>query len=262
MIRKLTSQDFNVCMDLLKKRAAENLFIIGDIENFGFDTDFQEVWGEFSKEKLIAILLRYEQNVIVYANGPFNTGAFAEMVDQLPVRFLSGLEPIVELMKKKMKRKTNSSKRMYYAKCTNLAECKVIDEALHYSTVDDYEKVHHFLMNVPEFNIIPSQLESRRRTLQTRTGRTIYIEKDGKVVSTASTTAENSLSAMIISVATADNYKGHGYGTKVVYELTRQIIEEGKTTCLFYDNPAAGKIYERIGYVPIGFWRMEELIET
>ena len=259
MIRKLNSNDLDVCMDLLKMKAAENLFIIGDIENFGFDTDFQEIWGEFSGEELIAILLRYEENALIYADGPFSTTEFAKMIDDFPVRFISGLEPIVGVVKKEMKRKSITDRSMYYAKCTKLANISVIEETLHYSTVDDYEKVYELLASVPEFNIQPNQIESRKRTLQTKTVRTLYIEKDGKVLSTASTTAENSLSAMVISVATDANFKGKGYGTKVVYELTKQILNEGKTTCLFYDNPAAGKIYERIGYVPIGFWRMDEI---
>jgi predicted GNAT family acetyltransferase len=76
------------------------------------------------------------------------------------------------------------------------------------------------------------------------------------MVSTASTTAENSLSAMVVGVATLLEYKKKGYATQCMVKLCQQLLQEGKELCLFYDNPAAGAIYKRIGFQDIGFWMM------
>lgn len=66
MIRILTSDDKEHCLQFLKQKAAENLFIIGDIEAFGFDQDFQKIWGEFNQDnQLIAILLKYYSSYIL-----------------------------------------------------------------------------------------------------------------------------------------------------------------------------------------------------
>lgn len=43
MIRKLTKSDHEQVLTFLKEEAAINLFIIGDIEAFGYDADFQEL---------------------------------------------------------------------------------------------------------------------------------------------------------------------------------------------------------------------------
>lgn len=44
-----------------------NLFQIGDIENYGFDSDIQTVWGNFDEnEALTGVLLRYRENYIPY----------------------------------------------------------------------------------------------------------------------------------------------------------------------------------------------------
>jgi len=37
------------------------------------------------------------------------------------------------------------------------------------------------------------------------------------------------------------------------------VLQEGKVLCLFYDNPEAGKIYKRLGYVDIGKWAVRAL---
>ena len=49
MMRKLTKKDHEQVFAYLKEEAALNLFIIGDIEAFGYDTDFQELWGVFKR---------------------------------------------------------------------------------------------------------------------------------------------------------------------------------------------------------------------
>ena len=58
------------------------------------------------------------------------------------------------------------------------------------------------------------------------------------MVSTASTTAENTLSAMAVGVATLENYKKKGYATKCMLKLCSELLEEEKELCLFYDNPS------------------------
>ena len=58
MIRKLSNSDYETVMELVGKKPAENLFIIGDIEAYGFESDVQELWGQFEDEKLVAVLLK------------------------------------------------------------------------------------------------------------------------------------------------------------------------------------------------------------
>lgn len=38
--------------------------------------------------------------------------------------------------------------------------------------------------------------------------------------------------------------------------LCKELLNEGKELCLFYDNLDAGSIYKRIGFEDIGFWMM------
>ena len=87
--------------------------------------------------------------------------------------------------------------------------------------------------------------------------RTFYLEVDGKIISTASTTAENSLSAMVVGVASLSDYRGQGLATRTMTALCQQLLAEGRTLCLFYDNPKAGEIYKRLGFRDIGMWRMQ-----
>jgi len=45
VLKKLTQNDHEQVFAFLKEEEAINLFIIGDIEAFGYNKDFQELWG-------------------------------------------------------------------------------------------------------------------------------------------------------------------------------------------------------------------------
>jgi uncharacterized protein len=262
VIRRLSQEDHEQCFSLLKLQPAENLFIIGDIEAFGYDQDFQKVWGEFNDQgELIAVLLRYEENFIPFAVSDFNARGFAEIMDsESSYSMISGLKEITEqiepyIIKKRLKRK----RQLYYAKCTKLSP--ETTENIDTSTIlqampDDAEELVELLNAIPEFSDSILTVEKKRRGLEKGVSRSFFVKEDGKMVSTASTTAENTLSAMVVGVATLENYKKKGYATQCMVKLCKQLLAENKELCLFYDNPEAGAIYKRIGFKDIGFWMM------
>jgi hypothetical protein len=65
MIKKLDHKDQKRVLDYLYKESAYNIFIIGDIETFGMETEFQRVYGEFDDEdQILSIFLRYRENAV------------------------------------------------------------------------------------------------------------------------------------------------------------------------------------------------------
>ncbi len=50
MIQRLTKHDHDQLFSFLQKELSFNLFIIGDIESFRYDADFQEIWGELDEQ--------------------------------------------------------------------------------------------------------------------------------------------------------------------------------------------------------------------
>jgi predicted GNAT family acetyltransferase len=85
----------------------------------------------------------------------------------------------------------------------------------------------------------------------------IYItEVDGQVVSAALTNVETKDLAMIGGVFTPEPLRNKGYASAAMSALCTSLISDGRQPCLFYDNPAAGTIYRRLGFAEIGPWRL------
>lgn len=258
MIRRLTRDDHEPCFALLKTAPAENLFIIGDIESYGYDQDFQKVWGEFKHTgELIAVLLKYENNYIPYAVEDFDAKGFANIMEQDPEFYMmSGLKEITAKIEPFLQKSLVRKRETFYAKCINLHTTKAGASNVKEANVSDAERLVELLNHIPEFSDSIITVERKRRGLEDGSSRSFYIEEDGKMVSTASTAAENSMSAMVVGVATLEAYKKKGYATACMLKLCEELLQEGKELCLFYDNPAAGAIYKRIGFEDIGFWMM------
>ena len=92
--------------------------------------------------------------------------------------------------------------------------------------------------------------------LMTRLGKgTHYIWEDGVPVSQAVHGRDTPNGAVINGVYTPPHYRGHGYATSVVAELSASLLERGKSFCCLFadtDNPAACNIYRKLGYYDVG----------
>ncbi|UOQ92605.1 GNAT family N-acetyltransferase [Halobacillus shinanisalinarum] len=260
MIRRLTSNDDRACQHLLSVKPAENLFIIGDIENFGYDQDFQKLWGDFDRnDQLRAVLLKYHNNYIAYANDYFDAKGFATIINEDPEFMqLSGLQIITEKILPYIKVGSLRNRSLYYAKCDDTEKLNTDVNTSHVklATTNDVQRLVHLQNQIPEFERDNSREDSIRRGIEQKSARVYYSEDNGTMISSASTTAENSMSAMVVGVCTHPNYKRKGYASTCMLKLCQDLLADGKMLCLFYDNPEAGSIYKRLGFEDIGMWMM------
>ncbi|WP_069203062.1 GNAT family N-acetyltransferase [Bacillus testis] len=260
MIVKLQEDSMEKVMKYVKKQPALNLFIIGDLENFGFTHDFQELWGDLDEEgNLQGVLLRYRNSFIPYSEGEHDIAGFAKIIETFdgPLAF-SGCEEVIERYEPFIGHLMGRKTRTYFCQCTkdSFVPChdgKVEIQRADLGMIDD---VTDLLETIEEFSLRPDIRESNRHRIESGTGRTYFIAENGKPISSASTTAENTNSAMVMAVCTANEARGKGYASRIVSKLASDLLKEGRVPCLFYDNPVAGKIYKAIGFRDIGKWTM------
>lgn len=259
MMRKLTKKDHEQVFAYLKEEAALNLFIIGDIEAFGYDTDFQELWGVFKENgTLKSILLRFHDSFIPYSKEELVTTDYETILSAYKPLKLSGKSTIVERFETASSLQLGSKNEMYFCECIdadNLPSTPA-QETIKLATLDDVERIMQLRSSIDEFPTAHESEKILRQALETNTGRTYYIEKDGAIIASASTSAENSLSAMVVGVCTHPNYRENGFASLILQKMIQDFTKESRTLCLFYNNPTAGRIYKRLGFKDIGMWTM------
>ena len=80
-------------------------------------------------------------------------------------------------------------------------------------------------------------------------------ERDGVIVSAALTNAEIADRAMIGGVYTPPEKRGQGLSKAVCSALCADLLTDDKCPVLYWDTPAAGAVYRKLGFRPVGHWR-------
>ncbi|WP_066073096.1 GNAT family N-acetyltransferase [Neobacillus soli] len=258
MIRKLADKDQHQVFAFLSEEPSINLFIIGDLEAFGYTSEFQEIWAEFDDLNTIkAVLLRFHQSFIPYAKGEFDTEGFVSIMKRYnqPI-LLSGKSDIVEKFENFEDLTLGKKQVTYFAECLT-DECLIANDVeFKKATIEDVDQIIELRKSIEEFHVRSDARKILVQAMESNTARTYYTAENGVITSCVSTTAENSLSAMIVGVCTRKEYRRQGLATSIMHKLFQDVLDEGKTLCLFYDNPAAGRIYKRLGFKDIGMWTM------
>ncbi len=268
MIRKLTESDRQNVIKYLKQEPEINLFILGDIENYGFQTDSQDIWADISEnDEYQAVLLRYYNSYILYTHNS-NNYDYSNFANQIKTAIASKIADTISAKKEIMDKlyplletkEDFSRKSCYFSKCNRIDPAFPVSnlDKVKYATTDHIEEIAEFMNEkIVEFGTLRN-LDSMRKAIETGSGSIVYMKdtKTNKPIATASTAAENTYSAMIVGVATDPDYRNKGYASACVYKLTKKLIDEGRTACLFYDNPKAGNIYKKLGFVDIDKWDM------
>ena len=78
--------------------------------------------------------------------------------------------------------------------------------------------------------------------------------RGSRIASCALINAEDAETGLIGGVYTLPEMRGRGYAAACVSVLCRELQAAGKTPCLFYENPIAGRIYRRLGFEDAGKW--------
>lgn len=260
MIRKLAEDDRALVMDYLSEEPSINLFIIGDIETFGFDKDFQEVWGQFTDEGLLeGVLLRYNENHIPYfKNEDFDISGFKEIILSKEGKiFLSGKESVIKKFDGILPNHRVQKTYFCELKDPTSLDLGLIDSSVKIAKEEDAQIIQDLIEQIVEFSPVDNAVERTAHKIRNKAGRIYYMDNEqGEVITVVQTTAENSKSAMVVGVATAKAYRKQGLVSRCLTRLCSDVMAEGKTLCLFYDNPEAGKIYHKLGFKTIDNWMM------
>ena len=259
MIRKLSESDRTSALEFLRPEATINLFFIGDIEQDGFDKDFQEFWGSFDDDgQLHGMLLRYDTNYIPYSPEPdFYYSPFMDIIKNDPsAKQISGKGSIVSLFKAHFP--SYLPRETYFCELKKAPAIVPSAYKIKEAILEDAKRISDLLNEIEEFSDFTYTPESIERILSSHCGRIYYTEtEDGILQNVVQTTAENTYSAMVVGVATRKAYRHQGLLRSTLSKLCNDMIaREHKSLCLFYDNPAAGKVYHSVGFKTIDSWLM------
>ncbi|PKL13407.1 MAG: hypothetical protein CVV52_06070 [Spirochaetae bacterium HGW-Spirochaetae-8] len=264
MFFKLQEFDRKLLVDYISKEPEANVFIIGDLENYGISSEIVEFFMLPGTSGWDCLVMRYRKMFIVYSrNDSYPVQATADFIATFnTIECISGKGSLIEPLAPYF---SNFSMTKSYLSSCHTPSLGDVSLPSGYNlkklTRDDASDVIGLYVHIEEFasqyaGKEQEQIAALRADLaQEKAGYGIY--KDKVLVSTALTSAENSQSAMIIGVATHQEHRKKHLATIVMHHLLKDQFEKGKQfVCLFYNNPQAGRIYRACGFEDFGTFSM------
>ncbi|MEF9893587.1 MAG: GNAT family N-acetyltransferase [Anaerorhabdus sp.] len=246
MIRQCFEKDRGYVMEYLDKDRVLNLFFVGDIDNYGFENDFQKIFVDEEDGRIKAVYLIYHDSLLMCSYTKEVDEEFVHnVIKEYKIVNVNGEQSCIDTLDLTGMKNDDC----YFCKMVKTPETS--NEAIEIATVDDVEKIKEVIKVV-----FDQDSPGMKKSIEDKTGRTYFLKKDSKIVSVASSTAETKGLAMIVGVATLPEYRGLGYASEIMKKLCMDLLSEDKVPCLFYNNPAAGRIYHRIGFEDIGRWAL------
>lgn len=248
MIKELIQSEYDKAYEFIKQDNARNYFI-----RLGFDSSkpvFEKIIGDWDdEEQLRAILLkRLSGNLQFYASGIYDVKGFAEVISGLEFDALISPRSYCD---KLLDRNLFSSVKEggFIAKLENSKDgCFESYFEVEPLNIEDLDGVVHLYEQV--FSSFSSKAVMEKR-LSSGRGRGVCIKQEGRIASVVQSEFEETDSALIVGVGTAKEFQGKGLATKCLKVLCNKLLQEGKDLYLQYDNPEAGRIYEKLGFQPI-----------
>jgi len=257
-----TENDRNKITAFCSAEPEFNLFLLGDVEHYGFDNPKCRVFYNEVDGKINAVVLSYLKFINVYTRA--NTMDISPVAEQINLLLnegaigISGKRDSVEQVEPLLLKHPKIVKSQYFAKCEKTEGLEGLPlELVEYAVPENATEIVELFDRVPEFT--NTDRDEFENSLSDGSRKTTIIKVDGRIVSTASLAAENSKSGMIIGVATEpdEKFRNKGYASACTFRIADDLYRRrGKSACLFFDNPKAASIYHRIGFKDIGFWKM------
>lgn len=254
MFVKCTAKDEEEILAYLSSRPALNLFIIGDIETYGFDSEDQDIWCYREDDhKISGVLLRYKNNIIPAHEANFlGLEAFIACIkEQKNSRFISGRKEALDQYATAFPEfKKDLS---YFAECQKLRMKSLQTDYVTDLEVADIPK--YIALQEAAFNHSVVTIDDLEKEIASGSAVIKVIKnQQGELVSGGKIAVESQSSGMIVGIATLESARGNGYGSAVVTSLVEHCHNQKKSACLFFTNPAAGSIYHRLGFVDLDRW--------
>ena len=262
MLYTCTEADRSRILAYIAKEPEMNLFFFGDIENFGVDQDPVHIYAFADTDNnWQSLLLQYFDSYIFYSQDVQCPAD--EAVTFLKSRKVDCLSGKLELVKRFSESFPDKKLQpTFMSRCNTVSHGVPLpaNVTLRKLTPEDFVELLELLSGIAEFadSFRDPQRARKQQEVNYRHGSVTYgVYTDGKLAATAATTADSSQSAMVMAVATRPELRGHGYASAAVTRLCEDCFAVGKNfLCLFYDNPAAGRIYHRVGFQDVGSYAM------
>lgn len=261
MIRRLVEPDLAAARALLLEDPAHNLYFLGNLTGYGLTHAECEFWGDFGSDgELRGLINRYFTGWVVYGRPDTDWTGLAQVMDAHPVHAErlqdnpGGVASFLPYLRRYRAASVSEQQLMRLDPDDFRPRPAPPGVTVRRATLADLEALVHFYAHAEQMRRPPARVVDPLRH------RRIWLAEEGGAVQAAAlTNAEAVGMAMVGGVYTRPEARGRGLSQAVMSGLCGELLAEGLTPVLYWEHPAAGAVYRKLGFRAIGVWRSVRL---
>lgn len=268
MIRLLHEQDRAAAVRLTQESPVYNLYILGNIDAVGFDRPFCQFWGDVAPDgSLRAIVNRYMTGWVIFGRPGADWAGLAALMDHhevQPQRLQDnpgGIPSWLPFLRRYQAAKVDEARLMALDEGDFRPAAPPPGVRVRRAVLGDLDRLVEFFADAGSMSRGASGVERPLRDTRIWLAEPADPPAHGPnpIFATALTNAEVSDRAMIGGVYTPPAYRRRGLSMAVCAGLCADLFEDAKQPVLYWENPAAGSVYDRLGFRHLGVWRSVDL---
>jgi len=266
MIYHVSKKEEKEFLSYIGKDNPWTIFFYGDYFNYGLETKKARFFISKEQGKIDFTFLVYRNTLISFysQSSNYDKKAAQDFLVEQKVSALSGKESQIKPFLANLPDKKLDSLTLAILPRNQELKKYVLPEGYRIKKIqdeNDFKKLVDLLNFIDEFKKEDPNSKKTVSSLEenAKKGMTFLAVFNSKneIVSSASSSADNDVSAMIVSVCTKIGYRNKNLATCLVTYLAQDEFQKGKEyLALFFDNPLAAKIYHKIGFTDFGKYAM------
>lgn len=252
-IRKCEEADRTKIVKYLKEEPVYHTFLLSDLECYGFDQEFQQVYIQEEKEACEGVVLRYYNNLIL---SEFSSAPKCEEIAQLVtsgITTVMGKSEIVEQVMEHVEKTVKITCNTLYVH-QHMKELPKKEGTIRKAEKKDIDRIYEFLMAFPETRSLYAEKGMIENRICGTEGFHIIMEKDGAIIAHGNSAAATDQTCMIGGICVAESMRGKGCAKEILHTLCEEIRRQGKIPCIFASEKEQYSIFEELGFEKYGRW--------
>lgn len=242
-------------INFLRRNELDNFFLLANIENYGLHSAFHRTWIKVKDGEIVTVIMVYKGTLLIYdPNEQISTSEMTKLIKETGVVNVHINQHTYSRYRRLFADKVKYSvHRQYLMRCDKLlqADGEFLDKVQDIKRSQLVELVRAKLDTAEFADFVTNydeELSVYTHVYDKGILRPHGIYMDGQIASAAVVLAQYNNLAMLGNVFTVAKWRRMGLAKNTVYKLAQDLIDEGKSVILFYDDPTAGRLYRALGF--------------
>lgn len=253
VIRKCKEEDRTKIVEYLQKEPVYHTFLLSDLECYGFDREFQQVYVQEEAGVCEGVVLRYYNNLIL---SDFERTPKCEEIAKLvtsEITTVMGKSEIVEQVMGQVDKHWTITRNTLYVH-QHMKKFPKKGGTIRKAGKEDIDSIYEFLMTFPETRSLYAEKGMIENRISGTEGFHIIMENKGKIIAHGNSAAAADQTCMMGGICVAEHMRGQGCAKEILHTLCEEIRRQGKIPCIFAAEKERYSIFEELGFEPYGKW--------